>query len=149
MLEYGLVTPDEEKHSGFFLFLIKDSIIDKLRTTTSLSHLNLYIISNKHNIQSYTIIKINTVRWQNLFWSLDNNSNGRPFLPTNSWRALKQRLLRTLELALVSLARTRCSNNQVLVLRLNTSPELISNFTQLVSCIRPSYCSLSLKTPSL
>ena len=67
MLEYGLVTPYEEKHNGF-LFLIKDSIIDKLRTTTSLSHLTLYIIRNKHNIQSYTIIKINIVREQNLFF---------------------------------------------------------------------------------
>ena len=66
MLEYGLVTTDEEKHSGF-LFLIKDSIIDKLRTTTSLSHLNIYIISNKHNIQFYTVIKTQTVRGHNLF----------------------------------------------------------------------------------
>ena len=41
--------------------------------------------------------------------AVDNNSNGRPFLPTNSWRALRQRLLRTPELALVSLAGTRCS----------------------------------------
>ena len=40
-------------------------------------------------------------------------------------------------------------NNQVLVLRLNTSPELVSQISQLASCIRPSYCSLSLKTPSL
>ena len=41
---------------------------------------------------------------------MDNNSNGRLFLPTNSWRVLRQRLLRTPELALVSLAGTRCSN---------------------------------------
>ena len=41
--------------------------------------------------------------------AVDNNINGRSFLPTNSWRALRQRLLRTPELALVSLAGTRCS----------------------------------------
>ena len=28
---------------------------------------------------------------------MDDNSVGRPFLPTNSWRALKERLLRTPE----------------------------------------------------
>ena len=36
-------------------------------------------------------------------------------------------------------------NNQVLVLRLNTNPELISQISQLRTCIRLSYCSLSLK----
>ena len=77
-----------------------------------LNHLNLYIISYKHNIQSYTVIKTKIVRWKNLFLSLDDNSNGRPFLPTNSQRALKQRLLRTPELALVSLDGTRCNNSQ-------------------------------------
>ena len=84
-----------------------------------------------------------------MFLSLENNINGRPFLPTNSWRVLKQRLLRTLELALVFLDGTRCSNNQVPVFRLSTNPELISKFSQLARCIRPSYCRFSLKTPSL
>ena len=37
------------------------------------------------------------------------------------------------------------TNNQVLVLRLNTSPELVSQISQLESCIRSSYCSSSLK----
>ena len=81
--------------------------------------------------------------------SLDNNSNGRSFLPTNSWRALKQRLLRTPELALVSLAGTRCSNSQIPVFRLSINPELNSKFSQLTSCSRPSYCRFSLNTPSL
>ena len=82
-------------------------------------------------------------------WSLDNNSNGRPFLPTNSWRALKQRLLRTPELALVSLDRTKCSNSQIPVFKLSISPELISKFSQLTSCNKPSYCSNPLRTTSL
>ena len=103
----------------------------------------------QHNIQSYTDIKTKIIRWQNLFLSLDNNNNGRSFLPTNSWRALKQRLLRTPELALVSLAGTRCNNNQVPVFRLSINPELISKFSQLASSIIPSYCRLSLKTSSL
>ena len=82
-------------------------------------------------------------------WTLDNNSNGRPFLPTNSWKALKQRLHRTPELALVSLAGTRCSNSQILVLKLNINPELINMFSQLTSCNKPSYCSIPLRTNSL
>ena len=84
-----------------------------------------------------------------MFLSLDDNSNGRPFLPTNSWRVLKQRLLGTPELALVSLTGTRCSNNQVPVFRFNTNPELISKFSKLASYIRPSYCRLSLKNTFL
>ena len=138
------------KNTGGFLFHIeKILLLNKLRTISLLHHLNIYIISYKHNIQSYTDIKTKITRWQNMFLSLDDNRNVRPFLPTKSWRALKQQLLRTPKLALVSLAGTRCSNNQVSVLRLNTNPELISQFSQLVSYIRPSYCSLSLKTPSL
>ena len=82
-------------------------------------------------------------------WTLDNNSNGRLFLPTNSWRALKQRLLRTPELALVSLAGTRCSSSQIPVFKLSINPELISKFSQLTSCNRPSYCSIPLRTTSL
>ena len=41
------------------------------------------------------------------------------------------------------------ANNQVLFLRLNTNPKLISQISHLESCIRSSSCSLSLKTPSL
>ena len=44
VLEYGLVNPDVEKHSASLLF-IKDSIIDKLKTLTSLNQLILYIIT--------------------------------------------------------------------------------------------------------
>ena len=134
---------------GVLVLIRKILLLNKLRTTSLLHHLILYNIKCKHNIQSYTYIKTNITRWQNLFLSLDDNSNGKSFLPTNSWRALKHRLLRTPELALVSLARTRCINNQVPVFRLNTNPELISKFSQLASCIRPSYCRLSLKTLSL
>ena len=47
-----------------------------------------------------------------MFLKLDDNRNGRPFLPTNSCRALKQRLLRTPEPVLVSLAGTRWSKQQ-------------------------------------
>ena len=61
VLEYGLVNPDVEKHSGSLLF-IKDSITDKLKTFTSLNHLNLYIINYKHNIQPFTVIKIKTIK---------------------------------------------------------------------------------------
>ena len=138
-----------KKIGGVFVFHQKILLLKKLKTTSLLNHLNLYIISYKHNIQSYTVIKTKIIRWQNLFLSLDDNSNGRSFLPTNSWRALKQRLLRTPELALVSMARTRCSNNQVPVLRLSTNPGLISKFSQIASCIKPIYCRLSLKTLSL
>ena len=66
-----------------------------------------------------------------MFLKLDDNSNGRPFLPTNSWRALKQRLLRTLELALVPLAGTRCSNCQI--------PVLNSILIQNLSVSSPNY----------
>ena len=100
-------------------------------------------------IQSHTDNTQKLINNRTCSLSLDDNSNGRPFLPTNSWRVLKQRLLSTPKLALVSMAGTRCRNNQVPVLRLNTNPELISKFSQLASCIRPSYCRLSLKTPSL
>ena len=62
---------------------------------------------------------------------LGRQQQWEPFLPTNSWRALKQWLLRTPELSLVSLAGTRCSNNQVPVLKLNTNPELVSHISQL------------------
>ena len=133
------------KNTCGVLFLIKKFLLlNKLRTTLLLIHLNPYIISYKHNIQWYTDIKTKIIRWQNLFLSLDNNNNGRPFLPTNSWRALKERLLRTPELSLVSLARTRCNNSQIPIFRLSTNPELISKFSQLTSCIRPSYCRISL-----
>ena len=44
VLEYGMVNPDVEKHSGSLLF-IKNSITDKLKTFTSLNQLNLYIIT--------------------------------------------------------------------------------------------------------
>ena len=80
---------------------------------------------------------------------MDNNSNGRSFLPTNSWRVLRQRLLRTPELALVSLDRTRCSNSQIPVFKLSIRYELISKFSQLTSCNKPSYCSIPLRTNSL
>ena len=149
VLEYGLVTPDEEKHRRGFVFHQNILLLKKLKNTSLLNHLNLYIISYKHNIQSYTDIKTKIIRWQNLFLSLEDTSNGRPFLPTNSWRALKHRLLSTPELSLVSQAGTRCSNNQVPVFRLNTNPELISKFSQLSSYNRPSYCRFSLKTLSL
>ena len=134
---------------GFYFSSKGFLLLNKLRTISLLNHLNLYIISYKHNIQSYIDIKTKIIRSQNLFLSLNDNNNGRPFLPTNSWRALKQRFLRTPELALVSLDGTRCNNNQVPVFRLNTNPELIINFSQLASCIRPSYCRFSLITPSL
>ena len=89
---------------GFYFLSKGFLLLNKLRTISLLNHLNLYIICYKHNIQSYTDIKTKIIRWHNLFLSLDDNSNGRPFLPTNSSRALKHRLLRTLKLALVSLA---------------------------------------------
>ena len=82
-------------------------------------------------------------------YTLDNNSNGRSFVPTNSWIALKQWLLRTPDLALVSLVGTRCSNSQIPVFKLSINPELISKFSQLTSCNRPSYCSIPLRTTSL
>ena len=100
-------------------------------------------------IQSYTDNTQKLINNRTCSLSLDNNSNGRSFLPTNSWRALKQRILRTPELALVSLAGTRCNNNQVLVFRLSKNLELINKFSHLTSCIRPSYYRLSLKTSSL
>ena len=46
---------------------------------------------------------------KNLFNAVDNNSNGRPFLPTNCWRALRQRILKTPELALSPWLGNRCS----------------------------------------
>ena len=74
-------------------------------------------------------------------WNWDNNNNGRPFLPTNSWRALRQRLLRTPELILVSLAGTRCSKvryqSSNSVLTQNSSVN--SHSYQVV--IKTSYCS--------
>ena len=45
VLEYGLVTPDEEKHRWDFIFHQKDYFTEKLRTTSLLNHLNLYLIS--------------------------------------------------------------------------------------------------------
>ena len=139
------ITPDEEKHRQG-LFLIKHNFITK---QTELSYpLSFYIINCKYINHTQIITqKLNNNR--TCSESLDDNSNGRPFLPTNYWRALKHRLLRTPELALVSLAGTRRSNNQVPVFKLNTNSELISKFSQLASCIKPSYCRLSLKTPSL
>ena len=134
---------------GVFVFHQKILLLNNLKTISLLNHLNIYIIKYKHNIQSYTDIKTNIIRWQNLFLSLDDNNNGRSFLPTKSQSVLKQRLLRTPEFALVSLDGTRCSNNQVPVFRPNTNPELISKFSQLASYIRPSYCRISLKTLSL
>ena len=71
---------------------------------------------------------------KNLFNAVDNNSNGRLFLPTNSWRALRQRLLRTPELALVSLAGTRCS-------KIDTSLQLSINSELSVSSLSPNSCN--------
>ena len=81
--------------------------------------------------------------------TVDNNNNGRSFLPTNSWRVLKQRLLKTPKLALVSLDGTRCSKSQIPVFKLSIKPELISKFSQLTSCNKPSYCNIPLSTTSL
>ena len=66
--------------------------------------------------------------------TVDNNSNGRPFLSTNSWRALRQRLLRTPELALVSLAGTRCSNVRYQSSKLGIKSELSVNTLSPNSC---------------
>ena len=100
------------KNTSGVLFIIKMILINKqLRTLPWLNPLSFYIINCNITFIHTQILKIKIVRWKNLFWSLDNNSNGRPFLTTNSWKALKQRLLRTPELALVCLARTRWSNN--------------------------------------
>ena len=61
----------------------------------------------------------------------DSDSSGPPSLLWSPW----------MELGAV--------NIQVLVLRLNTSLELVSQISQLTSYIRPSYCSLSLKNTFL
>ena len=74
--------------------------------------------------------------------AVDNNSNGRPFLPTNSWRALRQRLLRTLELALVSLAGTRCSKS-------DTSLQLSINSELSVSSLSPNSCNKNQVTAAI
>ena len=84
MLEYGLVTPDEEKYRQGCNSHQKDFVTEWTKNTSLIIHLNPYIINYKSNIQSYIDIKTKINRWQNLFWNLDNNSNGRPFLPTNS-----------------------------------------------------------------
>ena len=132
-----------------FCFSLKDSVTEQTKNnfitkpSKSLHH------KLKHNIQSCTDSKTKITRWQNLFLSLDDNSNGRPFLPTNSWRALKQRLLRTPELALVSLAGTRCINSQIPVFKLSINSELsVSSLSQKV-VMKSSYCSNPLKTTSL
>ena len=100
------------KNVGGVLFLIKMILITKQTKNTFMTKPSKSLHQKlQHNIQSYTDIKTKIIRSQNMFLSLDNNSNGRPFLPTNSWRSLRQRLLRDPELALVSLAGTRCSNS--------------------------------------
>ena len=67
MLEYGLVTPDEEKHRQGCNSHKKDFITEWTKNTSLLIHLNPYIINYKSNIQSYTDIKTKINRWQNLF----------------------------------------------------------------------------------
>ena len=61
VLEYSLVNPVLEKHSGSLLF-IKYSITNKLKTFTSLNQLNLYIITINIIIQPFTVIKTKTVK---------------------------------------------------------------------------------------
>ena len=125
-----------------------DSITDKLKTSTSLNQLNIYTITTNITFNHSQLLKQRQLSDRTCL-NLDNNNNGRPFLPTNSWRALKQWLLRTPELSLVSLAGTRCSNSQIPVFKLSIKSELISKFSQLTSCNKPSYCSIPLRTTSL
>ena len=109
VMEYSLVPPDEEKHRWGFISHQKILNTKQAKDTFMTKPSKSLYHKLQYNIQSYTDIKSKIIRWQNLLLSLDENINGRPFLPTNSWRALKQRLLRTPELALVFLAGTRCS----------------------------------------
>ena len=74
--------------------------------------------------------------------AVDNNSNGRPLLPINSWRALRKRLLRTPELALVSLAGTRCSKS-------DTSLQLSINSELSVSSLSPNSCNQNQVTTAI
>ena len=62
MLEYGLVTPDEEKHSRGFYFSSKGSITKQTKNNfiTKLSKSLHHKL--QHNIQSYIVIKTKTVR---------------------------------------------------------------------------------------
>ena len=82
VLEYGLVAPDEEKHRWGFI-LIKIILINKQTENTFLTNpLSLYVINCKHNIQSYSVNKTKTVRWQNLFLSWTTTTmGGRSSLP--------------------------------------------------------------------
>ena len=123
VLEYGLVNPDVQKHSGSLLF-IKDSIIDKLKTFTSLNQLNVYIITINITFNHSQLLKQRQLSDRTCS-NWDNNNNGRSFLPTKSWRALKQRLLRTPELSLVSLVGTRCNK----VRYQSSNLALIQNFS--------------------
>ena len=80
------------KNTGRIIFHQRtDSALKKLR------YFNLTVHNIAYKSCSYTDINFNTEiqRQQNLFLKMDDNSVGRLFLPTNSWRALKQRLLRT------------------------------------------------------